>query len=184
MNNKVISNKDISNKIRKMIYISLLVAMSLVLHIFEGMIPVPFITPGAKLGLANVITVIALYTLSYNEAFLVLFLRILLSVMFGGSISRLIYSLSGGILSFIFMIFIKKIGKDKISIVGVSCVGAVFHNMGQLIAASLIVKTIGVMLYLPIMSIAGIGTGVFVGITGNFAVLHLKKIFGANGQWI
>lgn len=177
------NNKEVSKNIRRMIYISLLVSMSLVLHIFEGMIPVPFITPGTKLGLANIITVIALYTLSYNEAFLVLFLRILLSVMFGGSISRLLYSLSGGVLSYIFMVVIKAFGKDKVSIVGVSCVGAVFHNVGQLLAASLIVKTMSVMLYLPVMSIAGIGTGIFVGITSNFAVEHLKKIFGKNDQW-
>ncbi|MEW8993969.1 Gx transporter family protein [Clostridium sp.] len=177
------NNKEVSKNIRKMIYISLLVAMSLVLHIFENMIPVPFITPGTRLGLANIITVIALYTLSYKEAFLVLFLRILLSVMFGGSVSRLIYSLSGGILSYIFMVFTKYLGKEKVSIIGVSCVGAVFHNVGQLLAASLIVKTMSVMLYLPIMSVAGIGTGIFVGITSNFAVEHLKKIFGVNGQW-
>ncbi|WP_346938599.1 Gx transporter family protein [uncultured Clostridium sp.] len=177
------NNKEVSKNIRKMIYISLLVAMSLVLHIFENMIPVPFITPGTRLGLANIITVIALYTLSYKEAFLVLFLRILLSVMFGGSVSRLIYSLSGGILSYIFMVFTKYIGKEKVSIVGVSCAGAVFHNVGQLLAASLIVKTMSVMLYLPVMSVAGIGTGIFVGITSNFAVEHLKKIFGVNGQW-
>jgi len=177
------NNKEVSKNIRKMIYISLLVAMSLVLHIFENMIPVPFITPGTRLGLANIITVIALYTLSYKEAFLVLFLRILLSVMFGGSVSRLIYSLSGGILSYIFMVFTKYLGKEKVSIVGVSCAGAVFHNVGQLLAASLIVKTMSVMLYLPIMSVAGIGTGIFVGITSNFAVEHLKKIFGVNGQW-
>lgn len=170
------NNIDNGKKIRKMIYISLLVAMSLVLHIFEGMIPVPFITPGAKLGLANIITVIALYTLGCKEAFLVLFLRILLSVMFGGSVSRLIYSLAGGILSYMFMVITKFLGSDKISIVGVSCVGAVFHNIGQLLAAALVVNTIGVMLYLPLMSIAGIGTGIFVGITGNFAVAHLKKI--------
>ena len=145
-----------------MIYI-LLIAMSLVLHIFEGMIPVPFITPGTKLGLANIITVIALYTLSYKETFLVLFLRILLSVMFGGSVSRLLYSLSGGVLSYIFMVITKSfLGKDKVSIIGVSCVGAVFHNIGQLFAASLIVETMSVMLYLPVMSIAGIGTGIFV----------------------
>ncbi|GAA0776203.1 Gx transporter family protein [Clostridium subterminale] len=177
------NNKEVSKNIRKMIYISLLVAMSLVLHIFENMIPVPFITPGTRLGLANIITVIALYTLSYKEAFLVLFLRILLSVMFGGSVSRLIYSLSGGILSYIFMVFTKYLGKEKVSIVGVSCAGAVFHNVGQLLAASLIVKTMSIMLYLPIMSVAGIGTGIFVGITSNFAVEHLKKIFGVNGQW-
>lgn len=161
---------------RKMIYISLLIAMSLVLHIIEGMLPVPFITPGAKLGFANVITVIALYTLNYKETFIVLSLRILLSVMFGGSISRLLYSLTGGVLSYIFMVITKAIGKDKISIVGVSAVGAVFHNVGQLVAASLIVQTFSVMLYLPIMSIAGIGTGIFVALVGNFAIMHLRKI--------
>lgn len=177
------NNKEISRSIRKMIYISLLIAMSLVLHIFEGMIPVPFITPGAKLGLANIITVIALYTLNYKEAFLVLFLRILLSVMFGGSVSRLLYSLSGGVLSYIFMVITKSLGKDKVSIIGVSCVGAVFHNIGQLFAASLIVETMSIMLYLPVMSVAGIGTGIFVGITSNFAVEHLKKIFGLDNQW-
>lgn len=177
------NNKEVSRSIRKMIYISLLIAMSLVLHIFEGMIPVPFITPGTKLGLANIITVIALYTLSYKEAFLVLFLRILLSVMFGGSVSRLLYSLSGGVLSYIFMVITKSLGKDKVSIIGVSCVGAVFHNIGQLFVASLIVETMSVMLYLPVMSVAGIGTGIFVGITSNFAVEHLKKIFGLDNQW-
>lgn len=170
--------------LRKMIFIALLVSMSLVLHIFENMIPVPFITPGAKLGLANIITVIALYTLRDGEAFLVLFLRILLSVMFGGSLSRLIYSLSGGLLSYIMMVFTKRIFKERVSIIGVSCVGAVFHNIGQLFASALIVKTISVMLYLPVMSIAGIGTGIFVGITGEFAVKHLRKIYGSDSEWM
>lgn len=178
------STKNSSINLRKMIFIALLVSMSLVLHIVEGMIPVPFITPGAKLGLANIITVIALYTLSDKEAFLVLFLRILLSVMFGGSISRLMYSLSGGVLSYVTMVITKRIFKGKVSIIGVSCVGAVFHNVGQLLAAAFIVKTMNVMLYLPVMSIAGIGTGIFVGITGEFAVKHLKKIFGSDSQWM
>ena len=178
------STRSNSMNLRKMIFIALLVSMSLVLHIFENMIPVPFITPGAKLGLANIITVIALYTLNDKEAFLVLFLRIILSVMFGGSISRLIYSLSGGVLSYLMMVITKRVFKGKVSIIGVSCVGAVFHNIGQLLASALVVKTISVMLYLPVMSIAGIGTGIFVGITGEFAVKHLKKIYGADSEWI
>lgn len=176
--------KNKTMNLRKMIYIALLVSMSLVLHMFENMIPVPFITPGAKLGLANIITVIALYTLSDKEAFLVLFLRIILSVMFGGSLSRLLYSLSGGLLSYLMMVFTKRIFKDRVSIIGVSCVGAVFHNVGQLFASSLIVQTMSVMLYLPVMSIAGIGTGIFVGITGEFAVKHLKKIYGEHSEWM
>lgn len=164
-------------KTSKIVYIGLLVSQALVLHIIERSIPVPFITPGAKLGLANLITVIALYTLdNKKDAFLVLFLRLILSTIFGGNLSSFMYSVSGGILSFFSMIIIKELFKDKVSIIGVSSTGAIFHNVGQLIIASLIVKNIGVMLYLPILSTMGIGTGIFVGITANYAVTHLKKI--------
>lgn len=164
-------------KTSKMVYIGLLVAQALVLYIFEGMIPVPFITPGAKLGLANLIIVIGLYTLdNYKEAFLVLLLRLILSTMFGGNLSSFLFSLAGGILSFSIMVIIKESLKDKVSIIGVSAAGAVFHNIGQLLMASIMVRNIGVMLYLPLLSIAGIGTGIFIGITANYAVNHLKKI--------
>lgn len=161
----------------KLVYISLLVAQALVLYLFESMIPVPFITPGAKLGLANLIVVIAIYTLdNYKEAFLVVILRLILSTMFGGNISSFLFGLAGGILSFLIMIVVKEFGKDKVSIIGVSASGAVFHNIGQLLIASALVKNIGVTLYLPILSIAGIGTGIFVGITANYAITHLRKL--------
>lgn len=155
---------------------ALLVAQALVLHIIEGMIPVPFITPGAKLGLANIITVICLYTLNYKETILVMILRILLSSMFGGSISGLLYSTGGAFFSFIAMVVIKKIGGDRVSIMGVSSGGAVFHNVGQLLVAAAIVKNIGVTLYLPVLTIAGIGTGIFVGLTSNYVTNHMSKI--------
>lgn len=162
---------------RRMVYIGLLVAQALVLHIFERMIPVPFITPGAKLGLANLITVIALYTLeNKRDAFLVLFLRLTLGTMFGGNLSSFMYGSIGGILSFLSMVFIKEAFKDNVSIIGVSATGAIFHNVGQLIVASLIVKNIGVMMYLPVLSIIGIGTGIFIGITANYVVNHLSKL--------
>lgn len=164
-------------KTNKMVYIGLLVAQALVLHIIERSIPVPFITPGAKLGLANLITVIALYTLdNKKDAFLVLLLRLILSTMFGGNLSSFMYSVSGGILSFLSMIIIKELFKDKVSIIGVSSSGAIFHNVGQLIIASSIVKNIGVMLYLPILSVIGIGTGIFIGVTANYVVAHLRKL--------
>ena len=165
------------NKTSKMVYIYLLVAQALVLFIFERMIPVPFITPGAKLGLANIVIVIALYTLdNYKEVFLVIFLRLLLSTMFGGNLSSLMFSLFGSVFSFLIMVVIKEVFKDKVSIIGVSSAGGVFHNIGQLLVAAYIVKNIGVMLYLPVLSIAGIVTGIFVGITANFVVNHLKKL--------
>ena len=165
------------NRTSKMVYISLLVAQALVLFLFERMIPVPFITPGAKLGLANIIIVIALYTLdNYKEAFLEIFLRLLLSTMFGGTLSSFFFSLAGSIFSFIIMVIIKELFKDKVSIIGVSTAGGVFHNIGQLLVAVFIVKNIGVMLYLPVLSIAGIVTGIFVGLTSNLAVKHLKRL--------
>lgn len=164
-------------KTNRIVYIGLLVAQALVLHLFERMIPVPFIAPGARLGLANLITVIAIYTLdSKKDAFLVLFLRLTLSTMFGGNLSSFMYSVAGGILSFLAMVFVKEVFKDKVSIIGVSASGAIFHNVGQLLIASSIVKNIGVMLYLPILSAMGIGTGVFIGITANYVVGHLKKL--------
>ena len=164
-------------KTSKMVYIGLLVAQALVLHIFERMIPVPFITPGAKLGLSNLITVVALYTLdNKRDAFLVVLLKLTLSTMFGGNLSSFMYSAAGGILSFLAMVLVKEGFKDKVSIVGVSATGAIFHNVGQLLIASSIVHNISVMLYLPVLSIIGIGTGIFIGVTANYLVRHLSRL--------
>ncbi len=165
------------NKTSKMIYISSLVSMALILFTIENMIPVPFITPGAKLGLANLVIMMAIYTLdNYKEAFLVLILRIILSSLLVGNLSTLIYSSVGGILSFFTAILVKELFKDKVSIIGVSASAAVFHNIGQLIVASLILNNLGIFLYLPILSIAGIGTGIFVGISSNYLLTHLRKL--------
>ncbi len=165
------------NKTSKMIYMSLLVAMALILYIFEGMIPVPFITPGAKLGLANLVIMISVYTLdSYKESFFVLLLRLILSTILGGSISTLLYSAAGGILSFAITVLVKELGGKYVSIIGVSTSAAVFHNIGQLLVASLILENFGVFLYLPILSLAGIGTGIFVGLSANYLLSHLKKL--------
>lgn len=96
-------------KTTKLVYMSLLVAQALVLHIFENMIPVPFATPGAKLGLANLITVIALYTLDKKrDVFYIIILRLALATMFGGNLSSFMYSFSGALLSFLIMIIVKK----------------------------------------------------------------------------
>lgn len=174
---------------RHLVYMSLLVAMALVLHIVERNIPVPFMTPGAKLGLANLVTVLALYTLKRKRDVIeIIVARLLLSSIFGGSVSGLMYGSMGALLSFIIMVTIKGILKEKVSIIGVSAAGAVFHNIGQVIVACLIVRNIGVMLYLPFLSIAGIVTGIFVGMAGNYIVRHMrqlpmfKELVGAEGR--
>lgn len=165
------------NKTRKLMYMSLLVAMALMLHIIERQIPVPFVTPGAKLGLTNLVTVMSLYTLKRKrEVFQIIVVRLLLSTIFGASVSGLLYGGAGALLSFAAMIGLKKLGGDKVSIMGVSAAGAVFHNIGQIIVASLIVQHLGVTLYLPVLSLAGIVTGLFVGMSAQYVIQHMEKI--------
>ena len=165
------------NKTSKMIYMGLLVSMGLILSLIERMIPVPFIAPGAKLGLANLVIIISVYTLdNYKESFTILALRILLSTLLGSSVSMLLYSATGGVLSFLVTVLVKELGGKHVSIIGVSASAAVFHNVGQLLAASLILDNIGVFLYLPLLSIAGIGTGIFVGLSASYILSYLLKM--------
>ena len=165
------------NKTSKMVYMSLLVATALVLSLIERMLPIPFIAPGAKLGLANLVIMLSIYTLdSYKDSFKVLMLRIFLSTMLSGSMSSFLYSSLGGILSFTISVILKESLKEKVSIIGVSSASAVFHNIGQLIVASLILNNIHVFLYLPILSVAGIGTGIFIGLSANYIICHLRKL--------
>jgi heptaprenyl diphosphate synthase len=163
-------------KTRKMVFLSLLVSQALVLHIVESMIPVPFITPGAKLGLANIVTVVSLYSFGEIETLLVIIVRLLLAAMFGGSISSLLYSIAGALFSFIIMVILKRVGKDNVSLIGVSAAGAVFHNIGQITIAALIVQNVNISLYLPILTMSGIGTGFFVGLTSRYILKHLNRI--------
>ena len=133
----------------RIIMLSLFIAQSLVLYIVEGMLPVPFIAPGAKLGLANLITVIAMYSLPRKrDVCLILFVRVLLAAAFGGGINAFFYSVAGGI----------------------------FHNLGQVLVASLVVANLKIMLYLPVLAVAGAGTGLLIGITSVFTLRHLKKL--------
>jgi heptaprenyl diphosphate synthase len=168
------------NKTTKMIFISLIVAQALVLHVVEGMIPVPIGIPGAKLGLANIFTIISLYILGFKSTFIVVVLRVALATMFGGTLSSFLFSLSGGLLSLFSMTIIKNLLKDKVSIIGVSGAGAVSHNIGQLMVASYIVRNWSVMMYLPVLTFIGIGTGIFIGISANYIIGHMSKIKAVN----
>lgn len=163
-------------KTQRLTLMALLVAQGLVLHIFERMLPVPFITPGAKLGLTNIITLIALYIFDFNEVFFIIVLRIILATLIGGSLSNFLYSMAGGILSFLAMYILKKIGKDNVSIIGISMIGAVFHNIGQIIVAGLVIENAMIVTYLPVLVIAAVGTGFFVGLTAKYLLPFLKRI--------
>lgn len=160
---------------KKIVMMGLFVSMALALHIVEKMIPVPFIAPGAKLGLSNIITLTLLMLMGFKDAFIVLITRILLGSIFGGGVSGFIYSISGGILSILVMELVRRLGKENVSIIGISVIGAVFHNIGQLLAASFIIKNVNIFIYLPILFIAAVGTGIFVGLTTKYLLLALNR---------
>lgn len=162
---------------KKHAYIALLSAQAVVISLFERAIPFPFaFAPGAKLGLANIITCMALYTLSTKDAFKVVILRLVLATLLGGTISTFMYSANGALLSFFGMWLVKKLGPDRVSLIGVSTTGAILHNVGQLIVASWIAQTWTVMLYLPVLSFIGLFAGIATGIMANYLLTHVEKL--------
>lgn len=156
--------------------LSLMTTMALVLSIMENLIPLPFIAPGAKIGLANIITMICIITLKDRETFFILITRIFLAAIFGAGLSGFIYSLTGGILSFLAMVMVRKTFKNHVSSIGISVTGAVFHNVGQVTVATVVLNNILIFSYLPILMIVGILSGAFVGACTNYFIKHLNRI--------
>lgn len=166
-----------SLKLRTMVYIALLVAQAVVISLIENMIPYPFgFAPGAKLGLANLITIIAIFTLNKKETTTLIALRLALTTLLGGTVSTFLYSFSGAVLSYLGMLLVKSLGPKRVSIIGISATGGFMHNVGQLVVASIIAQSWTVMLYLPILSFLGILSGIAIGITANYLFLHVKTL--------
>ncbi len=151
----------------------LLVGVALILSLIERAIPLPVPIPGAKLGLANVVTLVAIYTLDKKDVPKIIFSRVVLGAIFGGNASMIMYSLTGGVFSFIAMLAMKSIFVDKVSIIGVSAVGAVFHYIGQVFVAILVLESLSIIIYLPVLSIVGVIMGVFVGHISNYTVYYI-----------
>lgn len=160
---------------KKLIFLSIIISAALVIHYFESFIPVP--APGAKLGLANIMLLITLVLYGPGEAVIVLVVRSVLGSLLAGNPWAIIYSLSGGFLSLIVMAILQYKFVKYVSLLGISTLGAAFHNIGQLTAASIIFGTIGILyIYLPVLMLFSLFTGTFTGIAAHFTVLNLKNI--------
>ena len=168
--------KNTASKTRMLVFISVLVAQGMILSFIEGMLPIPFIAPGAKLGLANIITLSAIYLLTFKQASAVVLLRVLLTATTFGSLSSFLYSFAGGVLSLLVMAAILKVFKGEISLIGVSIAGAVAHNLGQLFVAAIIIHNVLILTYLPILLIVAIPTGIFVGIVAKILIKYLERV--------
>lgn len=165
------------SRLQKIIFISLLVAQGVVIGLIENMIPYPFaFAPGAKLGLANLITIIALFTMPKRDSFLLIWLRLILTTLLGGTVSTFLYSMSGSLLSYFGMLLVKQLGPKRVSIIGISAAGGFLHNVGQLVTASWIAQSWSVMLYLPVLAFFGILSGIAIGIAANYLLQRVDTL--------
>lgn len=161
-------------KTKKLLYLALLTAISLVLFIVENQIPAPVPVPGVKLGLGNVIVVTVLFLYGPREALGVLTAKVLLSALLTGNLGALAYSAAGGLLSWAGMSLLRPLlGKQQLWVASV--LGAMLHNLGQLAAAVLIAATPGLWSYLPVLLLSGMITGLFTGIAAQAVVGRLRN---------
>lgn len=149
-------------------------ALALIFSYIETLIPFQIGIPGVKLGLANLVIVIALYRMPVGEVYLLSGVRVVLTGFLFGNLMSILYSLAGGILSLTVMWGMKRI--RSVSILGVSIAGGVFHNVGQLLAAALMVETYGVFSYLPVLLISGLLTGFVIGLAVGEMLKRIRSL--------
>lgn len=162
-------------KTRKIALCGVLSAIALGIFVIESQIPVLVPIVGVKLGLANIITLVAMAILDRKSALCVFLTRVILGSMFAGSISSLLYSLVGGTLAFFVMCILIAIMPEHLIWV-ISVLSAIAHNAGQLVVAIWITGTSSLIIYAPILLISAIITGTFTGFGAMYLVRALKKM--------
>jgi len=190
------------NSVKKLVLMAILTAIALIIFIIEAQIPLPIPVPGIKLGLANTVTLFALfytmkqgdrYSVSFQQnkkaeepspcffsaynVFFILLCRILLGAIFTGRPIVVIYSLAGGLLGFAAQVLMKRFVSGK-QIWVCGAIAAVFHNTGQILAAMVLTGTPSIAAYLPVLVIAGIITGIITGFIAQFTLERINKLSG------
>lgn len=163
---------------KRLTELALLATIALTIFTIELRIPNPFPVPGIKLGLANIITVYALYHYRAGEVLMVLLTRIFLGALFAGSMMSLLYSLAGGMFCLAGMLLLRHVIPEQ-GIWFASVIGAVLHNAGQIAVAVLVTRTIGVIAYFPILLVSGCLAGLFTGLCAQAVICGLRPILQA-----
>ena len=156
-------------KTKKIAVLGLLTAIALTIFMIEAQIPPVVPVPGVKLGLSNIVTVFTVFTLGPEAGAAVLLCRVFLGAVFAGNFSTIFYSASGGALAILVTIGLRKILKEN-QLWAAGCLGAIAHSVGQMIAAIAITRTAGLLIYLPVMIVISIFTGLFTGLCAQFLV--------------
>lgn len=162
-------------QLKKLTILALFVTLSLAIYGIESAIPPLVPIPGIKPGLSNIITLILLCRFSAKDTALVVCTRVLLSAMLFGQFISLIYSISGAAFSFAAMLALCRFCKKHFLIL-MGITGGICHNLGQLLAAYLITRVPGILLYLPFLILAGMIAGCFTGLCARFAEKYLLPL--------
>ena len=158
---------------KKTAYLGVMLALALICSYVEVLIPIPLGIPGIKLGLANIVIVFAMYSMGIKEALVLSIMRVTISGFMFGNVVAIAYSLAGGLLSLLVMYLLKK--TDKLSCISISIAGGIFHNIGQMIIATILVDNYYVLYYVPVLMIAGFITGACIGIVAQEVFLRIGK---------
>ncbi|MBE5887376.1 MAG: Gx transporter family protein [Lachnospiraceae bacterium] len=158
---------------KKTAYLGVMLALALICSYVEVLIPIPIGIPGIKLGLANIVIVFALYSMGIKEALVLSIMRVTISGFMFGNVIAIAYSLAGGLLSLLVMYLLKK--TDKLSCISISIAGGIFHNIGQMIIATILVDNYYVLYYVPVLMIAGFITGACIGVVAQEVFLRIGK---------
>ena len=159
----------------KLTALALFSAMAIIFSYIEAVLPpIWSAIPGIKVGLANIVTVTLLYKFSIKEAFIVAFIRIIVIALLFGNVMTLVYSLAGFVLSVVIMAILKRTG--LFSSVGVSIAGGIFHNLGQITVAMIMLQTKEIGYYMIVLAFTGTVAGILIGIAGNYLLKFSKKL--------
>ena len=160
---------------KKLTRMALLTATALIIFMVEAQIPPPVPVPGVKLGLANIVTVYAMFALSPAQALAILVCRVFLGSVFSGQMMTLFYSLGGGLLCWLSMCLLRRVlTRKQIWVAGVF--GAVVHNFGQVLVAVALTRTPGLIVYLPVLTLSGILTGAFTGTAAQALAHRMERL--------
>lgn len=152
---------------------ALLTALALIFSYVESLFPLPIGVPGVKLGIANLVILIALYRYGFKMALIVNVMRIVLAGLLFSGLFGVLYAMAGGLLSLFAMGLLKKTG--IFSIIGVSFVGGVVHNFGQVTVAAFLVSHVGMYAYFPILLFSGLVAGTILGIIAHNLLVRLPS---------
>ena len=159
-------------KTNKLTLCAVLASVAIILGYVESLLPVPIAIPGIKWGLGNIVILTALYLLDIKYAFFIMLVKVIASTLLFMSPSAFLYSLSGGVLSILVMVILKKL---NLHIINVSIGGGIFHNIGQLFMASFVMRTFSVFYYLPVLIISGAVSAVVNALLSEIVLKRIKR---------